>query len=286
MSKVPLLTRVMVLAGWVGAGSALAVMVFDAPEGTAACLLVGASALLGLRAHPAVAWWAGLLVAALFSGVALLLAVSRADPAARLDGLTGLLFSPALRQPGAWLPGAAGAALVLGSTTLGTWAASGLDVPAGPPERPVPGPSVQVAPLVRPRAAGLRCLEGEISRAAAEMRCVSVALLMVDGTDQAERGRVMRMLDETVVHSLMPSDAVSEYGPAERLVVLPGVSSPALRAGATQLCIAAAERVGRPVRAALATFPTDGATPRCLLDRLERAIDVHGEPGGNGTAAG
>jgi hypothetical protein len=82
----------------------------------------------------------------------------------------------------------------------------------------------------------------------------------------------MRLLDEAMVSSLAPSDVVSEYGPTERLVVLPGVSAAGLRAGATHLCTTAAERAGRPVRAALATFPADGSTTRYLLDRLELGL--------------
>lgn len=125
------------------------------------------------------------------------------------------------------------------------------------------------------RPAGLRQAEAELTRAVLRQSEVSLALVGMDSNDSdsaAEEVRLLDLLDETILGEMAPCDLLSAYGPLERLLVLPSVSASGLRAGAAYLCVAAEQRLGRPVRVALATFPKDGRTLRHLLDELERDL--------------
>lgn len=269
MSLTPPLTRFMATLAWTCGGAALTSVVLPPPAGALGALLIGAASLLGLRAPALAAMRVAVLTAAMLACASIALAISREDPGAALDGLAAALRSPALRDPGTWLPALVSAVLVLGAAPLASWAAAGLAASASgatrfaakqPRSGPVPA---------RPRPLVLSQVEAELARSAEELRDLSLALLGVDSAGEADPTPAMRLLDEAVASSLTASDSVCEYGPTERLVVLPDVAAPALRAGAAQLCVAGAELVGRPVRAALATFPADGSTFRHLLDRLE-----------------
>jgi hypothetical protein len=194
----------------------------------------------------------------------------RADPAAALDGPGAALLSPALRDPGTWLPVLASVALVLGTAPLASWTAAGLALAMpgamAAPECVAAEPA-PVAPPAPPRTVALPQVEAELACAAEEVRDLSLALLGIDGG--GDERWAMALLDEAVAGGLTGSDSVCDYGPAERLQ---GVSASALRSGAAQLCVAGAELSGRPVRAALATFPADGATLDELRTRLERDL--------------
>jgi hypothetical protein len=273
VTRSPALTRLMAALAWTSVGAVLTCALLPAPAGVLGTLLIGAVALVGLRAPAPAARAAGMLAAALLACTGVALAVVRADPAAALDGPGAALLSPALRDPGTWLPVLASAALVLGTAPLAGWTAAGLALatpgamaaPECLEEAPAP-----VAPPVPPRTVGLPQVEAELARAAEEARDLSLALLGIDGG--GDEAWAMALLDEAVAGGLTGSDSVCDYGPAERLVMLQGVSASALRSGAAQLCVAGAELSGRPVRAALATFPADGTTLDELRDRLERDL--------------
>jgi hypothetical protein len=294
----------MAVTAWTSLGAVLTCMLLPAPAGVLGTLLIGAVALVGLRASPPAARATGVLAAALLACAGVALAVVRADPSAALDGPGAALLSPALRDPGTWLPVLASAALVLGTAPLAGWTAAGLAlaVPGATaaPETVEEAP-VSVAPPSPPRTVGLSQVEAELARAAEEVRDLSLALLGIDppreirtpghpqrseegggprfpgdpgdGAGAGDEAWAMALLDEAVAGSLTGSDSVCDYGPAERLVVLEGVSASALRSGAAQLCVAGADLSGRPVRAAVATFPADGATLGELRERLERDLE-------------
>jgi hypothetical protein len=76
-------------------------------------------------------------------------------------------------------------------------------------------------------------------------------------------------LDDLVLDSVTRFDVVVEYGPRERLLVLPEESVDGLREGASRLCALAGDRLGRHVRMALAGFPAHGSSLRELLTELE-----------------
>ncbi len=197
------------------------------------------------------------------------------------EDLLGVLLIGAVALLG--LRGPAAAALSLGAPAGAVLAGAGIGLaafragratgPAHPDHRAGADPEVSTGePTTTPRAIDLPQVAAELALAAGEVHDVSLALIGVDAAGEGDQTGVMRLLDEAVAASLTPSDAVSAYGPTERLVVLPGVSAAALRAGATQLCARAANRAGRPVRVALATFPADGSSLSYLLDRLELGL--------------
>jgi hypothetical protein len=241
------------------------------PESVVGVLLVGGVALFGLRVSAPVAWGMGALAAVLFGIDAVAAAIARDEVVADLGGPA----VAAVRDPGTSLPVLLGATLVLGSAPMAAWAASGLSRGAGgsphPRVEPEEDPLAESAPTL-PAPLGTSPAETDTARPIAAVRDVSLALLGVDPAGEGDAVRAMRLLDEVVAASLAASDAISEYGPMERLVVLPGVSASVLSAGATQLCLAAAKRVGRPVRAAVATAPGDGSTLRHLLRGLEAGL--------------
>jgi hypothetical protein len=259
MSRPSVLIRLMAGMAWTSMGAALAYALLPAPAGTLATLLIGAVGLVGLRGPARTARSAGVLAAALLACTGVALAITRSDPAAALDGPVAALLSPSFRDPGTWLPVLVSATLVLGTAPLAGWTAAGLEPAAQPvvAEPPPPGP----------RAPGPRRIELTELAGAGEF---GLALLGIDpGGDD---GFAMALLDEALAGGLAASDAVCEYGPTERLVVLSGVTASMLRAGGAQLCAAGADLSGRPVRAALATFPAGGSTLREILDRLERDL--------------
>jgi len=133
------------------------------------------------------------------------------------------------------------------------------------------------------RDAGLRRAAWEVARAAEYRRKVALALVGLDihgaGDDAGTRLALMRALDELVLGSVTRFDVVCEYGPCERLMVLPEESAASLVDGASRICALATERLGRDVRMALVSFPANGQTPHALLTGLEldlEACRVHG----------
>jgi len=273
VTGLPAFARLMAMLAWTSVAAVLTCLLLPAPGGVLGTLLIGAVALVGLRAAAPAARSAGILAAALLAGTGIALAVVRMDPVAALDSPSAVLLSPALRDPGTWLPPLAGAALVLTTALVAGWTAGGLAL--GRPALAAAPPALEDLPgtspsRLEPRRIGLSQVEAERARAAVEARELSLALLGIDrGGDE---GWAMALLDEALAGGLGGSDAVCACGPAERLVVLPGVPPSVLRAGAAQLCVAGADLAGRPVRAAVATFSADGSTLRVLLDRLGRDL--------------
>jgi hypothetical protein len=133
------------------------------------------------------------------------------------------------------------------------------------------------------RDAGLRRAEWELARAAEYRREVALALVGLDvpegGDGASRRLRLMQALDELVLESVTRFDLVCEYGPCERLMVLPEEPATSLVDGAMQICALATERLGRHVRMALASYPAHGSTLHALLTELELDLQtcrVHG----------
>jgi hypothetical protein len=92
--------------------------------------------------------------------------------------------------------------------------------------------------------------------------------------EPGEREEVMGQLDELLGGGLASPEALSEYGPWERLVVLPDVWAEDFREQAANLVKTARQRIGRPVRVALITFPLDGPGATEPFEYLERALEV------------
>jgi hypothetical protein len=248
VTRATLLTRVMALAAWMCVASAVLDAVLPVPESVLGILLVGAGVLLRLRTSGGAARHAGLVAAVLFFGVRAALAVARSDPDAAFAGPAAMPFSPVLRDGAVWGPALVGAVLVAISPRVAAWV--GLEAGGS--------------------RAAMRRVERALGGAAGPGADVSLALLGLDASDAAAMSR----LDEALAGDLAPSDAVTEYGPLERLVVLRGVSAAELELGAAHLCAMSAGRAGRPVRAALATFHPNGSAPRHLLDQLELELAI------------
>src|SRR5207245_11162881 len=78
------------------------------------------------------------------------------------------------------------------------------------------------------------------------------------GLEPGEREGIMGQLDEVLSSRLPGDDVLSEYGPWERLLVLPDVWAEDYRDQAANLVRMARQRVRRQVCVALITFPLDG----------------------------
>jgi hypothetical protein len=174
-----------------------------------------------------------------------------------------------------------GAPMVLGLGLLGAsaviadTASAAIARLSGEPPRKLDAddPSTGERPALSERDAGLRRAEWELARSSGYRREVALALIGVDvprGRDEARtRLTLMAALDELVLSSVTRFDVVCEYGPCERLMVLPEESAASLSEAAARICAAATERLGWHVRMALAGFPAHGRTLRALLGELE-----------------
>jgi hypothetical protein len=84
----------------------------------------------------------------------------------------------------------------------------------------------------------------------------------------------MSRLDSVLRNGLPGDDLLCEYGPWERLLILPDVWAEDFRETAAHIVKAARQQVNRQVRVALITFPVDGQRTADPLDYLERALEV------------
>ena len=269
----PTLTRVMALVAWLSLSTAVACTIYPSSVGAIFALLAGVTVLLTARARLAAGVIAAFGLAMLFAALTVTLEVVRVHPGSALAEPRVLLTSIALRDPGRWLLSGIGGLMVLATLVPAVWmseALSGTPVFDMTVRRKPANTEKRVRVVGRP--AGRRRMEIELARASRDLRDVSFALMGVDGVGQTAAAHVMQRLDELVLASLTPSDTLSEYGLSERLVVLPGVSAAALVTGVGHLCAAAEQRLGRGVRAAVATFPHDGSTVGYLLDDLEQSL--------------
>jgi len=98
--------------------------------------------------------------------------------------------------------------------------------------------------------------------------------LPLPGKGEESRLEAMGRLDSVLRNGLPGDDLLCEYGPWERLLILPDVWAEDFRETAAQLVKAARQQVNRQVRVALITFPVDGQRAADPLDYLERALEV------------
>jgi len=167
-----------------------------------------------------------------------------------------------------------GLGLLLVSAAVADAASAAISrVPAEPARTGDAGPIWTERATMSERDAGLRRAAWELARAAEYRREVALALVGLDdppdGDDAGMRLGLMQGLDELVLESVTRFDLVCEYGPCERLMVLPEESAANLLDGGSQICALATERLGRHVRMALASFPAHGSTLHSLLSELE-----------------
>jgi hypothetical protein len=131
-----------------------------------------------------------------------------------------------------------------------------------------------------PQVVGRERAEWVLEEAGRDGRLVTLGLLGVDAPaeDEApppeERIEAMRQLDEVLREGLPSQDMLCEYGPWEKLLVLPDLWAEDFRDTAGQLVKVARQRVRRPVRVALISFPRDGSRASNPVDYLERALEV------------
>jgi hypothetical protein len=86
----------------------------------------------------------------------------------------------------------------------------------------------------------------------------------------------MRRVDRFLLRQLSRFEVVAEYGATRRLLVLPEVWTDGFEEEAERLCRLAGQRTGRPVRAAMVTFPFHGTRIEGLLNELEHALEMRG----------
>jgi hypothetical protein len=287
-------TRVMLLLALLGLAAATGTLVLPLPLAGLFCLMLTATASLSLRG-PAL----GSLLAALAATLALALMrlmglVLEADPesflgGSGLAGLDRLLGSPALRYPGVWAATLETAALLLAPSLLAIWTSPVLARPA--PRELAPSRLVKTKGHPLAAEAGLELAGWELQRAARYRRRVTLALIGIDGAQEAAHTRAaplsswMAQLDQLLLRDLSRFETVAEHRLDDRLLVLPEVWADSYAAEAGRLCQLASQRIGRPVRAALASFPIDGSTVEELLGSLETALEAC-RAGGTEVSAG
>lgn len=261
--------RVTVLAA--GGVVAAAAGVAGCPA-AAAVLLAGLDAVVvvvSLRAPQRIAVSASLLAAAGFISIRL-----ASSPAAIEGGpFLGALAGPTLLDAGAWASALLGAGVLLATSALALWCAEALAASclAAPVARPEPAGGGKQAP-------GNARAEWLLAEARRGHRLVTLGLVGVDAPaeyelEPGEREAAMGQLDE-MLRAGLGNESLSEYGPWERLVVLPDVWAEDVREQAASLVRSARQRIHRPVRVALITFPLDGPGAAEPLQYLERALEV------------
>jgi hypothetical protein len=216
--------------------------------------------MVSLRFPPRVALAICVLVAVSFLPARLGVSLMTSDPTAAAAGFRAVLRSPSLLEPGAWVSGVLGSSILLGSSLLGLWCSRGLSSSAAR-------------------------LEWVLAEARRGHRLVTLGLVGVDApaeyevepaepAEPAERADMMARLDEMLMGTVTGDQSVSEYGPWERLLVLPDVWAEDFRDQAQSLVRTARQRIRRQVRVALITFPLDGVGGAEPLEYLERALEV------------
>jgi len=259
-------TRVMLLA----ASGALVVVAAAAGCLTSAAVLLAVLeavvVLACLRAPQRAALTVSLLAALAFIALRVGTWPVVADPAAPA--------SPSLLDEGAWASALLGAGALLASSALALWCAEALRISPTVAPPPARDSSPRGADVVGPARADWMLAEARRGH-----RLVTMGLIGVDAPadyelEPGEREAVMGQLDELLSGSLAGLEALSEYGPWERLVVLPDVWAEDFREQAANLVKTARQHIRRPVRVALITFPLDGPGASEPFEYLERALEV------------
>jgi hypothetical protein len=253
-------TQAIALAAWTAGATALATALYPALAAALFAFLAGLVMVVTLRTSLRRGLTAGAAAAVPFGFADRALNALAGDAGVAYDGTVYLLL---------------GVALLLGSAVVADAAAAAIG--RLPAEGTLPSDDAAWqgtdCPVLCERDPGLRQAEWELARAVEYRREVALALIGIDappGDVPAEaRLELMRRLDELVLASVTRFDLVCEYGPHERLMVVPEESAASIGEGASQLCATATERLGHPVRMAMASFPAHGATVRALLTELE-----------------
>jgi hypothetical protein len=237
-------------------------------------------AMVSLRLPPRPALAICLLVAVSFLPARLGLSLMTSDPAAAVVGFPALLGSASLLEPGAWASGVLGSSVLLGTSLLGLWCSRALSSPLAAAAEAGSGLTAGHGEVI-----GAARVEWILAEARRGRRLVTLGLVGVDApaeyeiepaepAERAERADIMAQLDEMLTGTVTGDQSVSEYGPWERLLVLPDVWAEDFRDPAQNLVRTARQRIRRQVRVALITFPLDGAGDAEPLEYLERALEV------------
>jgi hypothetical protein len=269
------------------AGGALAAVAGAATSPSAAAVLLAVLdalvVLVSLCAPQRAALSVSLLAATSFVSLRLLTSPSAVDGGATLGGLMRAMSSPALFDEAAWASALLGAGTLLASSALALWCAEALrsSTGAASPALGSPAPALgSAAPAPRGgEVVGRARADWLLAEARSGRRLVTLGLIGVDAPaeyelEPGEREAVMEQFDETLRSGLPGGEALSEYGPWERLLVLPDVWAEDFREQAGNLVKTARQRIGRPVRVALITFPLDGPGATEPFEYLERALEV------------
>jgi hypothetical protein len=244
-------TRVMLLAVAGALLSALGSATCPAPAAILLTLLYGAVVAIALRSPLWVAIPASVLAVLAFGFMQLRMMAPDGDQRAILG------------------------VLLVAACALAAWCSRALGSGAG------------TAPAVKlwmarssPPVAGRERAEWVLAEAVGAGRLVTLGLLGVDAPAEdeevapEERIEAMRQLDEVLRAGLPSEEMLCEYGPWERLLVLPDVWAEDFRDTAGQLVKVARQRVRRQVRVALISFPREGSRASNPVDYLERALEV------------
>lgn len=243
-------TRVMLLVAGGALLCALGSATCPAPAAILLTLLYGAVVSVSLRCPRRVAIPASALAALAFAVMQLRMTSGGGDQQAMLGGL------------------------LVASCVLAAWCSRALGSRTGT----APAVRLHMSPT-RPELSSRERAEWALAEADREGRLVTLGLLGVDAPADEELGpeervEAMRQLDEVLREGLPGQDILSDYGPWERLLVLPDLWAEDFRGTADQLVKAARQRLKRQVRVALISFPRDGSRAGNPVDYLERALEV------------
>ena len=281
--------RVMLLV----ASGALAAVAGAATCPTAAAIMLAVLDVLvvaaSLRGPQRAAVSVSLLAALSFVSLRLVTSAAAVAGGANIGGVFHAMSGLSLLDEGAWASALLGAGTLLASSALALWCAEGLGsssgaaspAPAPALARPVlaaPAPATAVAPR-EAAVVGRARADWLLAEARRGRRLVTLGLIGVDAPaeyelEPGEREGIMVQLDEMLRSGLAGEEALSEYGPWERLLVLPDVWAEDFREQAANLVKTARQRIRRPVRVALITFPLDGPGSTEPLEYLERSLEV------------
>lgn len=254
--------------------TAIGIAAYPAPASAAFALLLGLAVAVGLclpaSRTPFVCLPAGLA----FVLISLDLSVLGGHPAAAAGGLAAATAGGTLYEPGKWAPILVGAGMFQAAALVAAWSSAALR--ALPAELPT---SAGRAARAADATVGRERAERELAAAAAEEKLVTLGLIGVDSPEDEDEEAanwpdVMRDLDEAVLKTLDGAGALCEYGPRERLVILPGIWAEDFRDAAVHISRVARQRILLPVRVALISFPRDGSRATNPVDYLERALEV------------
>jgi hypothetical protein len=264
----------MLLAASGALAAAVGVGTCPSPAAILLTVLEAFVVVVSLRAPWKAALPASLVAAVAFLPLRLGASVVAADPDAALAGLPAALGSPALLDLAGWTSALLGAVILVGSSGIALWCSQALESTAVVASGLHRRPAARGAEVVgRARADWL------LAEARRGRRLVTLALVGVDAPadfelEPGQREATMLQLDEVLRTGVTGVEVVSEYGPWERLLVLPDVWAEDFRDQAVNLVKAARQRVRRQVRCALITFPLDDPGAGEPLEYLERALEV------------